>query len=96
MPQKHAAFLHWHSVAIVGVNGVLGRQCILYFECNLIKGRTAEKWALPMDNELESLQKNDVYLEVARQVRKKVIGTKWVLRIKTGGAGSIEKKRPRW
>ena len=56
----------------------------------------AEKWVAPTDNELESLQKNDDYLEAARQVRKKVIGTKWVLHIKIGVAGSIVIKRPRW
>ena len=42
-------------------------------------GDQAEKWAEAMDSELESLWKNGVYVEVARPVGKKVIGSKWVL-----------------
>ena len=49
------------------------------------------KWAEAMDSELESLWKNGVYVEVARLVGKKVIGSKWVFRIKTNSAGKVDK-----
>ena len=39
-------------------------------------GDQAKKWAAAMDNELKSLWKNGVYLEVARPTGKKVIGSK--------------------
>ena len=48
-----------------------------------------------MDSELESLWKNGVYVEVARPVGKKVIGSKWVLRIKTNSAGKVDKYKAR-
>ena len=58
-------------------------------------GDNAEKWAEAMDKELESLWKNKVYLEVERPAGKKVIGSKWVLRIKTDAAGEIGKFKAR-
>ena len=39
-----------------------------------------------MDRELGSLWQNKVYEEVARPAGTKVIGSKWVLRIKTDAA----------
>lgn len=44
-----------------------------------------------MDTELVSLWKNGFYLEVAGPAGKKVIGSKWVLRIKTDAFGNIDK-----
>ena len=58
-------------------------------------GDQAEKWAEAMDSELESLWKNGVYVEVARPIGKKVIGSKWVLRIKTNSAGKVDKFKAR-
>ena len=58
-------------------------------------GDQAEKWAAAMDSELESLWKNGVYIEVSRPHGKKVIGSKWVLRIKTDAAGNIDKYKAR-
>lgn len=54
-------------------------------------GEQAEKWALTMDNELESPWKSGVYVEVAKPDGKKVIGNEWVLRIKTDVASNINK-----
>ena len=48
-----------------------------------------------MDKELESLWKNKVYVEVERPVGKKVIGSKWVLRIKTDAVRKIDKFKAR-
>ena len=58
-------------------------------------GDHAEKWAEAMDEELESPWKNEVYVEVERPTGKKVIGSKWVLRIKTDAAGKIDKFKAR-
>ena len=48
-----------------------------------------------MHKELESLWKNKVYVEVERPAGKKVIGSKWVLRIKTDAARKIDKFKAR-
>lgn len=42
-----------------------------------------------------SLWQNKVYVEVARPAGKKVIGRKWVLRIKTDAAGKVDKFKAR-
>ena len=44
-----------------------------------------------MDKEQDSLWKNKVYVEVERPAGKKVIGSKWVLHIKSDAAGKADK-----
>ena len=58
-------------------------------------GDKAEMWAAAMDKELESLWQNKVYVEVTRPPGKKVIGSKWVLRIKTDAEGKVDKFKAR-
>ena len=53
-------------------------------------GDQAYKWAAATDGELESLWKNGVHLEVSRPLGKKVIGSKWVLRMETDAADNID------
>ena len=58
-------------------------------------GENSGKWADAMDKELDSLRQNKVYVEVAKPAGKKVIGSKWVLRIKTDAAGKVDKFKAR-
>ena len=57
-------------------------------------GEKAELWAAAMDSELESLWSNNVYMEVDRPTGK-VIGSRWVLRVKTDAEGRIDKYKAR-
>ena len=50
-----------------------------------------EDWSSAMEGELQSLWENEVFWEVERPANKKVIGTKWVLRIKTDASGNLDK-----
>ena len=49
VPRKHVVFLHCHSVAIANVTSVLGRHCVLYSVCSLIKSRIAELTIVAID-----------------------------------------------
>ena len=49
------------------------------------------EWAAAMEAELESLLVNGVYEEVQRPAGRKVIGTKWVIRVKTDAKGNLDK-----
>ena len=44
-----------------------------------------------MEREMKSLKDNDVWERTAQPPGKKVIGSKWVYKVKTGGDGSIER-----
>ena len=54
-----------------------------------------DEWAAAMEAELQSLWENEVYDVVDRPPEKKVIGTKWVLRVKTDSEGKIDKFKSR-
>ena len=53
-------------------------------------GEKGAEWAAAMEAELDSLRENEVYEEVPRPSGK-VIGTKWVMRVKTDASGILEK-----
>ena len=50
-----------------------------------------EEWASAMEGQLQSLWENEVFEEVERLAGRKVIGTKWVLRINTDASGNLDK-----
>jgi len=54
-----------------------------------------EEWSEAMEAELQSLWENQVFEVVDRPVGRKVIGTKWVLRIKTDEKGNLDKYKAR-
>ena len=51
-----------------------------------LDGEKGVEWVAAMEAELDSLWENEVYKEVPR-LSGKVIGTKWVLRVKTDAIG---------
>ena len=55
-----------------------------------LDGEKCVEWVAAMEAELESLLENEVYEEVPRPSGK-VIGTKWVMRVKTNAAGNLDK-----
>ena len=57
-------------------------------------GEKGAEWAAAMEAELDSLWENGVYEEVPRPSGK-VIGTKWVMRVKTDASGNLEKYKAR-
>ena len=54
-----------------------------------------EKWQAAMNSEMESLRENGVYEIVDRPWGKKVVKSKWVLRVKTNEKGEVEKFKAR-
>ena len=60
-----------------------------------LSGEHKAKWQAAMNSEMLSLQENGVYEIVDRPAGKKVVKSKWVLRIKTNGRGEIEKYKAR-
>ena len=55
-----------------------------------LDGKEGAEWAAAMEAELDSLWKNEIYEEVPRPSGK-VIGTKWVLRVKIDAPGNLDK-----
>ena len=60
-----------------------------------LQGAHGEKWQKAMDSEMESLRENGVYEIVDRPAGKKIVKSKWVLRVKTNEKGEIEKYKAR-
>ena len=60
-----------------------------------LQGPHREKWQQAMNSEMESLRENGVYELVDRPKGKKVVKSKWVLRVKTNEKGEIEKYKAR-
>ena len=60
-----------------------------------ICGPDGVKWKAAIESELQSLKENGVYEIVDRPKNRKVIGSRWVLRVKRGADGEIEKFKAR-
>ena len=60
-----------------------------------LQGPHGSKWQEAMDAEMESLRVNGVYELVDRPARKKVVKSKWVLRVKANERGEVEKYKAR-
>ena len=58
-----------------------------------LKGKHGGKWQAAMDSEMHSLRKNGVFELVDRPKRKKVVKSKWVLRVKMNERGEVEKHK---
>ena len=58
-------------------------------------GQHSEKWKAAMASEMDSLRENGVYELVDRPSGKKVVKSKWVLRVKTNELGEVEKYKAR-
>ena len=58
-------------------------------------GPDKEKWEVAMNTEMESLKENDVWDLVEPPVGQKIIGCKWVYKIKTGEDGSVQRYKAR-
>ena len=52
-------------------------------------GPDKEKWEVAMNTEMESLKENDVWDLVEPPVGQKIVGCKWVYKVKTGADGSV-------
>ena len=60
-----------------------------------LQGPHRKKWQQAMNNEMESLRENGVYELVDMPKGKKVVKSKWVLKVKTNEKGEIEKYEAR-
>ena len=60
-----------------------------------IAGPDKEKWETTMKTETISLRENDVWDLVELPVGKKVVGCKWVYKVKTGVDGSVQRYKAR-
>ena len=53
-------------------------------------GNNDADWSEAIKSEMQSLWENEVFEEVYRLAGKNVIGTKWVLRVKTNSEGRLD------
>ena len=60
-----------------------------------ITSQDKEKWKVAMEKEMKSLQSNDVWDLVKLPPERKVVGSKWVFKKKTGADGSVERHKAR-
>ena len=58
-------------------------------------GPDKEKWEVSMNTEMASLKDNDVWDLVEPPIGQKIVGCKWVYKIKTGADGSLQKYKAR-
>jgi len=68
---------------------VAGEEPLTYEE--VVSSRDSKKWLVAMESEMESLRKNDTWTLVDRPLGKRVVGCKWLFKIK--GAGIDKKPR---
>ena len=55
-----------------------------------------QQWDTAMNEELKSLAENDTWLLVPRPPHRKVLGGKWVYKLKRGPGGEIQRYKARW
>ena len=60
-----------------------------------LSGEHRGKWEEAMRSEMDSLKGNGLYELVDRPKGKKVVKSKWVLRVKTNEKGEVEKYKAR-
>lgn len=60
-----------------------------------LEGEHSAKWREAMESEMASLRENNVYELVDRPKGKKVVKSRWVLRVKTNSEGKVEKYKAR-
>ena len=58
-------------------------------------GPNKEHWKAAMQTEMMSLKENDVWDLVKLPADKKVVGSKWVYKVKTGADGSVQRYKAR-
>jgi len=59
-----------------------------------IKGIDADLWKMAMEEEMESLRKNDTWEEVDQPARK-IVDSKWVFKVKLKADGTVERYKAR-
>lgn len=64
--------------------------------CNIEEALNHHAWKLAMDEEYQSIIKNDVWDIVPRPKGKSVVSSKWLFKIKHNADGSIEKYKARF
>lgn len=64
--------------------------------CNVEEALSHHAWKLAMDEEYQSIIKNDVWDVVPRPKGKSVVSSKWLFKIKHNDDGSIEKYKARF
>ena len=58
-----------------------------------INGEHADEWKNAMDSEIESLRKNDTFIEADVPPKRKVLGGKWVYKVKSNQGQPLFKAR---
>ena len=60
-----------------------------------LNSKYSQNWEKAVASEMKSLKDNGVYKVVDRPKRKKIVKSKWVLRMKTDSQGRVEKYNAR-
>ncbi len=61
----------------------------------VVTGFDCEKWKQAMEREMESLRENEVWELVKLPLNKKVVGSKWVFKIKMNDNGKVNRYKAR-
>lgn len=60
-----------------------------------LSGEHAQQWKTAMEEEIQALKNNNTWVMVPKPENRKIIGCKWVLKIKRGSNGNIERFKAR-
>ena len=89
MPKKYG-ITDLISYALTVADEVNGREPLSYKKAMSCGDKL--KWYAAMQNEITSLKKNNIWILVEKPPNKKLVGSKWIFKLKVGAS---EKKPPR-
>lgn len=78
------------AYALTAAHGLENCEPITFKEA--VSGKDIDKWIKAMNDKIESLYKNDTWELVKKPENKRVVGCKWVYKVKQGILG-VESKR---
>jgi hypothetical protein len=85
---------YYGRTAIEEVARLLGMHELKTYR-QALKGQDCMKWRQAMDEELAALRRNNTFTVVPRPAGKKIVGSKWVYKIKRLADGSVERYKAR-
>lgn len=65
-------------------------EFLIYGE--VIRSKNKRKWIVVSDEEMDSLEKNEIWFLIDRSEGERTIGCKWIYKIKLGISGGEDKR----
>lgn len=79
------------SCALLSAEETAGDEPFSFVEA--MRSKDSKLWQVVMESEMESLNKNKTWVLVDRPLGKKVVGCKWLFKIKEGAGKNKKKKK---